>query len=308
MVFKKILYTKYISVFLMFFIATIIVFTSGCAILESAPVAEFEANPTMGGPAPFPVKFVDKTTGPKITSKVWQYKLNPESQLDPFLSDSYEWTPFSLDKESSYMFEKAGSYDIKLTITSKGGSDEKIKTKYINIGCDFEKRDGIERCFGGIGSQCGGIIQSQILGIGVVPFTKHEDTCTIDGRVSVGSILHDRCCLATNNAGWSCPALNEGDNTQCNEVWQEAWDDTQCSLLLGGDRQWKYSFGPYPLGNKGDVIFTTDDSIPNKIKAPPGTRINPTYQKNYCQSGKCTEENGITKIETDFCGEYCTCQ
>lgn len=306
--FRKSGYLRNISTLFMPVVIVFFVFTSGCALFGHAPVAAFEANPTQGGPAPMTVTFTDKSSGSGITSEVWQYKLNPDSIWTTFSQNSYEWTTFSLDRYSSYKFEKAGSYDIKLIVTGKGGSDEIIKTKYINIGCDFSKQDGKERCFGGIGSQCGGIIQSQILSIGVIPFTKNEDTCTIEGRVSVGSIHHDRCCLATNNAGWSCPALNEGDNTRCKEEWQEAWDDTQCSLLLGGYRQWKYSFGPYPLGNKGDVIFTNDDSIPNKIKAPTGTRINPIYQKNYCQSGKCTEENGITKIEKDFCGEYCTCQ
>jgi hypothetical protein len=68
--------------------------------------------------------------------------------------------------------------------------------------CDFSSEPSDpERCFGGVGSRCMGDAPGS-------PFVPHEDTCLVDGWMSVGSILHDRCCLATNNLGYSCPGLN----------------------------------------------------------------------------------------------------
>ena len=191
-------------------------------------------------------------------------------------------------------------------MTGRGGSDEETKPDYIRIGCDFAKKPGMERCFGGIGSQCDGIIQSQVLGMGLVPFTEDESTCRVEGQVSVGSILHDRCCRATGNEGWSCRGLNAGDASRCREEWQIAWDSTQCTVI-GSSRQWAHSFGPYPLGTTGDVVFMTDESIPVAIKAPAGTRMIPGYQDHFCQSGRCREENGVVRTGRDLCGEYCTC-
>lgn len=294
-------FVRHLSSFVLTAMLSLLVLTSGCT---QPPVANFEAEPTLGGPAPMPVQFIDKSTGKGITSHEWQYKLNPENSLDLLNSERYQWTQFFPNKNSEYTFERAGSYDIKLKVTGRGGSDEMIKKDYINIGCDFSKKTGIERCFGGIGSQCDGI---QILGIGPVPFRKDESTCKVEGQVSVGSILHDRCCLATNCEGWSCIERDKGDNTRCKDEWQLAWDSTKYSVL-GSPRQWVHFFGPYPLGNMGDEIFMTNESIPAKIKAPPGTRMIPNYQKYYCQSGRCKEENGAPKIENDLYGEYCVCE
>jgi PKD repeat protein len=95
------------------------------------PVADFEATPTSGS-APLKVTFTDKSTGDGITSRVWQFKLNSDST----------WTTFTLDKKSSHKFINDGIYDVKLTVTGSGGSDEEIKTEYINVNepliADFE--------------------------------------------------------------------------------------------------------------------------------------------------------------------------
>lgn len=289
-------YIRNISTLFMLVVAGIFVFTSGCT---HAPIAAFEAKPTQGGPAPMTVTFTDKSTGSGITSKVWQYKLNSDNPLDTYLSDSYEWTTFSLDRYSSYNFEKAGSYDIKLIVTGKGGSDEIIKPKYINIGCDFSKREGSEICFGGIGSNCDGVAI-------FAPVKKNEDTCKVDGWISAGSILHDKCCLDTNNKGWFCPGPYQGDPNLCNQQWDEARSNTLNSIgNIISPRQWEHAFGPYPLGNTGDKI---PNNFPaNELKAPSGTHINPEYQ-DLCQSGKCIEEDGKIKQSIDTSGWYCICQ
>ncbi len=86
------------------------------------PVAEFDAAPTSGS-APLAVRFADTSTGDTISSRLWQYKLSSDSA----------WTIFTLDGTSSFTFTKAGSYDIKLTVTGTGGSDDEVKTNYINL-------------------------------------------------------------------------------------------------------------------------------------------------------------------------------
>ena len=160
--------------------------------------------------------------------------------------------------------------------------------------CDFSSQPGEpERCFGGVGKRCDG----DAIG---APFTVNEDTCYVDGFMSVGSILHDRCCLETNNIGYSCSGLNQGDPNLCMEEWEEAWYNTQCSIL-GYPRQWEYRFGPYPVGNSGDD--TSQD-----LRAPQGTRVNPNYQ-NICETAKCrVDTGGDPIIEFDGCGNYCVCE
>ena len=85
------------------------------------PDAAFNGAPTTGL-TPLDVTFTDTSTGDKISSRMWQYKLNTDSK----------WTTFTLDKSSSFTFTKSGSYDVRLTITGTGGSDDEVKIKYIN--------------------------------------------------------------------------------------------------------------------------------------------------------------------------------
>ncbi len=151
----------------------------------------------------------------------------------------------------------------------------------------------IERCFGGIGVQCQGIPV-------FAEFSNDPDNCLVTGWMSVGSILHDRCCVATNNAGYSCSGLNQGNRRLCRREWQEAWDNTQCTAL-GAVRQWPHTWGPYPTGNTGDD--TNAD-----LRALVGSRVNPAYQ-GFCPSGKCqVNAKGKTIIKWDQCGRYCECQ
>lgn len=164
--------------------------------------------------------------------------------------------------------------------------------------CNFSSATGEpERCFGGVGVRCEGIVI-------VAPFTKHDDTCLVDGWMSVGSILHDRCCLATGNAGYSCAALNQGDKRLCKKEWDEAWYNTQCTALgpaLAAPRQWQRVFGPYPAGNTGDDV--TQD-----LRAPARANVNPKYE-SLCASGKCERDSrGHTIVYFDNCGKYCRCQ
>ncbi|MCX5886271.1 MAG: C-type lectin domain-containing protein [Proteobacteria bacterium] len=160
--------------------------------------------------------------------------------------------------------------------------------------CDFSTEPDIkiQRCFGGIGTQCEGNAPG-------TPFTKDEDTCLVYGWMSVGSILHDRCCYETNNAGYWCPGPMQGDPNLCADEWAEAKFNTWCTRI-GAPRQWQYTFGPYPAGNTGDD--TSQD-----LRAPVGARVNPEYQY-LCPSGSGRCKNAKGRPLWDICGFYCECQ
>jgi len=83
----------------------------------SSPVADFSANIT-SGMAPLPVKFTDLSTNIP-TSWQWAYK-----------NATGNWTIFATTQNPEYTFP-AGTYDINLTATNSGGSDDEIKTGFI---------------------------------------------------------------------------------------------------------------------------------------------------------------------------------
>lgn len=153
--------------------------------------------------------------------------------------------------------------------------------------CDFSTQPNIERCFGGIGTQCEG--DAPWPG---VKFDRHEDTCLVSGWMSVGSILHDQCCVRTGNTGYRCA---NPTTRKCNTDWALAKGDVICQ------RFWEKTFGPYPAGNTGDD--TSKD-----LKAPSGARVHPK-QQSFCQSGQCqVNAKGKTIIQGKGLCKYCVCQ
>lgn len=86
------------------------------------PVAAFDAAPRSGS-TPLKVTFMDNSTGDKISSEIWQFKLNSDST----------WTRFTPDENSAFTFANAGTYDVKLTVTGTGGSDAKTMMNYIYV-------------------------------------------------------------------------------------------------------------------------------------------------------------------------------
>lgn len=255
-------------------------------VTNQPPVAAFSASPTTGFP-PLTVRFTDKSTGDGITSRVWQYKLNSSSTWSTF----YTWTPMIRDKSPTMIFSNNGVYDVKLTVTGTGGTDEEPKPKLLKIGCDFSTQPDIERCFGGVGVNCA--------------FTKPNfKTCKVVGNMSIGSILHDSCCINTNNNGVMC--AHPDGSSACQIQWDEALANTACSVL-GAPRQWPVTFGPYFAGNTGDDIIPIGDVPTALLKAPSGTRVKYDYQ-NLCVTGKCkTDRNGLAILKEDGCGMYCEC-
>ena len=160
--------------------------------------------------------------------------------------------------------------------------------------CDFSIEPGIEKCFGGIGRQC-------------LDFTvQNPDECKVHGSMSVGSILHDKCCIETDNKGVGCDNP-DGRNT-CKKEWDLALDDT-----LNCDRIWETDWGPYFAGGDGDCPNKQDClnlqvSIPPgaQLSAPPGAIVHPKYEQ-YCKYGKCEfDAKGKTIIHGSQC-KYCIC-
>jgi len=172
-------------------------------------------------------------------------------------------------------------------------------TNYGISNCDFTSVPLVrELCFGGVGKGCEGAPGA--------PSDKKGNSCYVKGWMSVGSILHDRCCVATSNAGYNCNnpwwLIDTGDPMKCWDEWQEAWHDTaDCTIThREPDHQWQFIFGPYPAGSKGD-------STNADLRAPAGTRVTPKYQY-VCSSGRCEiDAQCNTIIKYDGCGNYCEC-
>jgi hypothetical protein len=162
-----------------------------------------------------------------------------------------------------------------------------------NLLCDIPTWTGtftvsirkLERCFGGIGVQCQGF---------PIPFFEDWDTCLVNGWMSAGSILHDRCCVETSNTGVMC--ANPNGSKACGKYWDLAVGDYYCG------RFWMHTFGPYPAGNTGD-------DTTKYLRAPAGAPIHPQYEYLCAQSGKCqVNAKGRTIIiQKGFC-KYCVCQ
>ena len=87
--------------------------------LASAPVANFTATPLLGV-APLSVTFTDQSTN-SPTSWNWEY------------NNGSGWVQFSTTKNPTFSFVTAYPYDIRLTATNGGGSDDEAKLHYIAV-------------------------------------------------------------------------------------------------------------------------------------------------------------------------------
>jgi PKD repeat protein len=84
-----------------------------------APVAAFtNATPRIGS-APLTITFTDQSTG-NPTSWEWEYR-----------SGSGSWTEFGSGTRNPSRTFSAGTYDIRLTVTNAGGSDNELKSGFI---------------------------------------------------------------------------------------------------------------------------------------------------------------------------------
>jgi hypothetical protein len=190
------------------------------------------------------------------------------------------------------------TYQIGLTVyahadicqgISRADSTVTINQIGINFGCDFSNSYPLERCYGGIGSQCDGV-----LGGWLVKFGFDDKKCYANGPMSAGSILHDKCCHEHDNIGRFC------SNSQiitdiCSDEWELAREDWLCGRYVR-----KAQFGPYFSGNIGD-------DVGEPLWIPAGERIDPSYEW-ICESHKCeADKDGNPIIKGLESCSYCIC-
>ncbi len=82
------------------------------------PVVAFTAD-TTSGTAPLTVNFTDESTGTAPLTYAWDFD-------NDGVVDSTEQNP-------TFEYSNAGTYSVKLTVSNAAGSDEEIKTGYINV-------------------------------------------------------------------------------------------------------------------------------------------------------------------------------
>lgn len=83
------------------------------------PSAEFSGN-NLTGTAPLSVDFTDMSSGTP-TSWTWERSLTGEAV----------WEEFSTDQNPAGVAMEVGTWDIRLTVTNAGGSDDETKVAYI---------------------------------------------------------------------------------------------------------------------------------------------------------------------------------
>lgn len=125
---------------------------------------------------------------------------------------------------------------------------------FSDLACDFSlsQNKEIQKCFGGSGNQCDGGDPNH-------PITLDNTGCMAEGYATIGSIMHDNCCLNVPT-GYFCDGAGflkslaattvghgQSDRETCGQEWNKASND---SIYKRG---WQVFFGPY---FKGDV---TDD-------------------------------------------------
>jgi len=134
-----------------------------------------------------------------------------------------------------------------------------------------------QRCVGAEGSQC------------AWPVRRNHDR-SYTGTVSVGSILHDNCCIVNYPNGHMCN--NGGADNVCRAEWEKAISNSN----IGTRRNWteRRGWGPYVEGDSGDDIakvparrsepqadYETAETL--GFAAPPNTRLDIT-DEDFCES------------------------
>jgi hypothetical protein len=168
-----------------------------------------------------------------------------------------------------------------------------------------------ERCFGAVGSKCAGAPRADVL----------QEGDYYIAWVSVGSIVHDNCCLRNPQKGIWCqdsppiPWLHDGAGP-CSAEWRKAFNNTLAGL------QWQHKFGPYPKNDEGfsdpldhrkgrftklpnsDHAFTIDylkgeTESTMKLSAKPGTKLD-GVDVEFCEFKRFrSNEYGICADSTD---------
>ncbi|HYL91211.1 MAG TPA: hypothetical protein VEU32_20845 [Burkholderiales bacterium] len=192
----------------------------------------------------------------------------------------------------------------------------------------------IQRCFGAIGQGCLSQVHESS------PFRNFpinwqqavpKADCSIDLRVSVGSIIHDTCCMNNPN-GLYCnrnpldnPALSAQDevsNLACTREWRKAFYD------VAENRWWFEKFGPYYESMNGDnvtqvapqpnrhattygptgvqsspqTVAVVEYASTRRLAAPSGTKLE-IGDVAFCRSGRFREEYWCDPNPVDGCSK-----
>jgi PKD repeat protein len=83
-----------------------------------APVAAFTSD-VQSGTAPLTVQFTDVSTGTAPLTYAWDF--------------DNDGTVDSTDQSPGHVYDTAGTYTVKLTVTNAVGSDDEVKTDYISV-------------------------------------------------------------------------------------------------------------------------------------------------------------------------------
>ncbi len=90
---------------------------TGEVVINPGPVADFTATPT-DGTSPLRVRFKDQSSG---KPKSWAWDFDNDGIID------------STAKNPTYIYRTAGTYSVRLTVTSNEGSDSETKFNYITV-------------------------------------------------------------------------------------------------------------------------------------------------------------------------------
>ncbi|MBE9032557.1 hypothetical protein IQ266_22730 [filamentous cyanobacterium LEGE 11480] len=130
--------------------------------------------------------------------------------------------------------------------------------------------DEIHTCVGAVGPEC-------------LPI----NMLTGEGDVSVGSILHDNCCIVNFPNGHWC---NNGGEDQ--EICRDTWDKAVQNTLAG--HTWKATFSRNPdntkivSGRKAEPRYYYETVATATLKAPRGTQLERT-DAEFCASKQFQE-------------------
>ncbi len=86
--------------------------------VPTAPEAEFTSD-IQSGDAPLTVQFTDESAGTDPLTYAWDFE--NDGMVD------------STDQSPSHIYNAAGTYTVKLTVTNTAGSDDEVKTDYIMV-------------------------------------------------------------------------------------------------------------------------------------------------------------------------------
>ncbi len=163
----------------------------------------------------------------------------------------------------------------------------------------------VERCFGAVGSGCAG-----------APFAGASKLANgnLRMKVSVGSILHDNCCLAKPNGKWCGKYKETGHDGNCDKEWNKAFWNSQPT----DNRQWDWEFNPNENANLtvvsnprtasfasnyqgGGIPRNFETVATRKLGAPRGTNLDVGDQA-FCASGRASAP------KSSFNKQWITCE